>query len=99
MPECHKSFRDAHSDFHIIGMGRAGIRARIHPVRSGEMPVTFMTADLSDYEEVRQRHDAFVERGRLELMAEELRANGNERTEILSSIERHMLEIDEALRA
>lgn len=62
------------------------------------MPVTFMTADLNEYEEVRQRHDAFVERGRLELMAEELRANGNQRTEVLSSIERNMQEIDQALR-
>ncbi|MGN6313491.1 MAG: hypothetical protein ACTHMO_07015 [Rhodanobacteraceae bacterium] len=60
--------------------------------------MTFMTADLNEYEEVRQRHDAFVERGRLELMAEELRANGNQRTEVLSSIERNMQEIDQALR-
>lgn len=61
--------------------------------------MTFMQAEIAEFEEVRQRHDAFVERGRLELMAEELRANGEERAELLDSIERHMHEIDEALGA
>lgn len=59
--------------------------------------MTFMQAEIGEFEEVRQRHDAFVELGRLELMAEELRTQGD--AEKLGSIERHMQELDSALQA
>jgi hypothetical protein len=59
--------------------------------------MTFMQAEISEFEEVRQHHDAFMELGRLELMAEELRSQGD--AEQLSSVERHIREIDQALRA
>jgi hypothetical protein len=36
--------------------------------------MTFSQAEFSEFEEVRQHHDAFVEMGRLELMAEEIRS-------------------------
>lgn len=58
--------------------------------------MTFMQADIGELEEVRQRHDAFMERGRLELIAEKLRAQGD--AERLSSIERHMQELDSVLK-
>ena len=59
--------------------------------------MTFMQAEIGELEEVRQHHDAFVERGRLELIAEELRAQGD--AERLSSVERHLQELDSAQRA
>lgn len=52
--------------------------------------MTFMQAEIGELEEVRQRHDAFVERCRLELMAEEIRSRETDATQaigLLDSIE------------
>lgn len=57
--------------------------------------MTFMQSEIGEFEEVRQRHDAFMEMGRLELMAEELRAQGD--AERSGSIERHLQELDSTL--
>jgi hypothetical protein len=59
--------------------------------------MTFLQAEFGEFEEVRQRHDAFMELGRLELMADELRTQGD--AEQLSSIERHMQELGSVLKA
>lgn len=59
--------------------------------------MTFMQAEIGELEEVRQHHDAFVELGRLELMAEQLRTLGD--AERLVSVERHMQELGSALKA
>jgi hypothetical protein len=55
-----------------------------------------MQAEIGEFEDVRQRHDAFMERGRLELIAEQLREKGD--AERLSSVERHMQELDSVLQ-
>jgi len=65
-------------------------------LKSGD-DMTFLQSDIVEFEEVRQRHDAFVELGRLELMAEELRTHGN--AEQLSSIEHHIQELGSTLKA
>lgn len=59
--------------------------------------MTFLQAEFGEFEEVRQHHDAFMELGRLELMAEELRSQGN--AEQLGSVERHMQELGSVLSA
>ena len=59
--------------------------------------MTFMQADVAEFEEVRQHHDAFVEQGRLELMAEEQRAQGNAGQ--LDSTERNVREFGLVLQA
>ena len=56
--------------------------------------MTFMQAEIGELEEVRQRHDAFVELGRLELMAEEIRSRETDATRttgLLDSIEQQAL--------
>jgi hypothetical protein len=58
--------------------------------------MTFI-AEIGELEEVRQHHDAFVELGRLELMAEQLRTQGD--AEQLVSVERHMQELGSAPKA
>jgi len=51
-----------------------------------------------EFEEVCQRHDAFVEQGRLELMAEQVHANGEiERAGHINAIERNLQELDYTL--
>ncbi|HET9835133.1 MAG TPA: hypothetical protein VFP88_02125 [Rhodanobacteraceae bacterium] len=58
--------------------------------------MTYVQAEFGEFEEVRQHHDAFMERGRLELIAEQLRAQGD--AERLGSVERHMQELDSVLQ-
>ncbi len=51
-----------------------------------------------EFEDVRQHHDAMMELGRLELMAEQVRNGASEADgELLTSIERHMRELDQVL--
>jgi hypothetical protein len=52
------------------------------------------SAFAGEFEEVCQRHDAFVEQGRRELMAEQL--HGNEGTGQPGSIERDIRDLDQA---
>lgn len=61
--------------------------------------MTLQGSDIPEFDDVRQHHDALMELGRLELMAEEIRSQGStcNQTELLSSIEQHMQELDQAL--
>ena len=59
--------------------------------------MTFMQADTGEFEAVCQHHDAFVEQGRLELMAEALQSQDNAAQ--LGSTERPMLDLGLALNA
>lgn len=58
--------------------------------------MAYIQAEIGEFEEVRQHHDAFMERARLELIAEKLRAQGD--AERLDSVERHMQELDSVLQ-
>lgn len=61
--------------------------------------MTFQSDITSEFDEVRQHHDAMMERSRLALMAEQIRNNGDQGDsgELLTSIERHMRELDQVL--
>lgn len=62
--------------------------------------MTFMQEEIGELEEVRQRHDAFMELGRLELMAEEIRsreADADHATGLLDSIEQRKQALSQVL--
>ncbi|HXS74156.1 MAG TPA: hypothetical protein VN725_08930 [Rhodanobacteraceae bacterium] len=59
--------------------------------------MTFLQADTPELDEVRQLHDAFMEQGRLELMAEGSYTQSDQgRMELLNLIERPLPELDSA---
>lgn len=61
--------------------------------------MTLQSDITPEFDEVRQHHDAMMELGRLELMAEQIRSNGSsgDSGELLTSIEQHMRELDQVL--
>lgn len=61
--------------------------------------MTFQSDITPEFDEVRQHHDAMMELGRLELVAEQIRNNGapEDSGELLTSIEQHMRELDQEL--
>ncbi|MEO6967625.1 MAG: hypothetical protein ABI132_04105 [Rhodanobacteraceae bacterium] len=61
--------------------------------------MTLQSDITPEFEEVCRHHDAMIELGRLELMAEQIRDNGASEYsgESLTSIERHIRELDQVL--
>jgi len=47
-----------------------------------------------DWDEVRQCHDAWIEQGRLELLADDLSAQGSPNPELLKAIEQQVRALD-----
>ena len=61
--------------------------------------MTYETIDSPEFDEVRQHHDALMELGRLELMAEEIRtqAPAENQAALLHAVEVNMRKLDHEL--
>ncbi|HEY3520274.1 MAG TPA: hypothetical protein VGK80_04455 [Rhodanobacteraceae bacterium] len=59
--------------------------------------MSMLTGGKSDWDEVRQHHDAWMEQGRLELLAIDLSAQGQSNPELLKAIEQEVRALEPVL--
>ncbi len=59
--------------------------------------MNMLTGGRSDWDEVRQQHDAWMEQGRLELLAKNLSEQGQSNPELLKAIEQEIRALEPVL--
>ena len=59
--------------------------------------MSMLTGGISDWDQVCQRHDAWMEQGRLELLANNLSEQGQSNPELLKAIEQEVRALEPVL--